>query len=109
MAGKFLIEKSKNDHFFFNLRARNGQVILTSQMYKAKDSASKGIDSVKYNSPDDSKFERKTAKNGQFFFNLKATNGQIIGTSEMYTTKAAMENGIESIKKNAPEGNVVES
>jgi uncharacterized protein len=57
---------------------------------------------VKTHSGFDSKFDRLTAKNGQFYFNLKASNGQIIGTSEMYISKSGMENGIESVKKNAP-------
>jgi uncharacterized protein YegP (UPF0339 family) len=49
------------------------------------------------------KFELKKTSNGQFRFNLKASNGQIIATSESYKTKAAALNGIESVKKNAPE------
>ena len=67
-----------------------------------------GIESVKKNSADDARFERKEAKNGAPFFNLKAGNGQIIGKSEMYSSAAACENGIESVKKNAPDADVVE-
>ncbi len=71
-------------------------------MYKAKSSAENGISSVKTNAPIDSRYDRKTATNGQFYFNLKAANGEVIGTSEMYTTSTARDNGIESVKQNAP-------
>lgn len=104
--GKFEITKRKNGEFQFNLKASNGQVILTSEGYKARNSAENGIESVKKNSQDDAKFERKEAKNGKHYFNLKATNGQIIGTSEMYESEASRNNGIESVKKNAPDAEV---
>ncbi|NER16657.1 YegP family protein [Spongiivirga citrea] len=97
-----LFQSEKNEKHYFNLKAKNGQVILSSQGYSDVSGAKNGIESVKTNSADDSRFERKTAKNGQFHFNLKAANGQIIGSSEMYTSEAGMENGIESVKKNAP-------
>ena len=74
---------------------------MSSQGYADKSGAKNGIESCKKNSIDDSKFERKTAKNGKFHFNLKAGNGQIIGSSQMYASEAGMENGIESVKKNA--------
>ncbi|WP_062053975.1 YegP family protein [Aquimarina longa] len=99
---KFQIKESKNNQFFFNLHALNGQVILTSEMYTTKQSCKKGIESVIDNAPTDEQYDRKKAKNEQFFFNLKATNGEVIGKSEMYTTKASRDKGIESVKKNAP-------
>ncbi|MCU1323782.1 MAG: hypothetical protein JWM43_3431 [Acidobacteriaceae bacterium] len=102
MAGKFELKKAKSDQFYFHLKAGNGQVILSSEMYVEKASAENGIASVKKNAPDDSRYERKDTKNGQFMFNLKAANHQIIGTSETYTTTAARENGIASVKENAP-------
>ena len=71
-------------------------------MDKAKSSAENEISSVKTNAPIDSRYDRKTATNGQFYFNLKAANGEVIGTSEMYTTSTARDNGIESVKQNAP-------
>jgi uncharacterized protein YegP (UPF0339 family) len=86
----------------FNLKAGNGEVILTSELYRQKQSAIVGIDSVKANAGDDTRYERKTAKDGQAFFVLMATNGQIIGKSEMYSSASAMENGIQSAKKNGP-------
>ncbi|MEL6976740.1 MAG: YegP family protein, partial [Bacteroidota bacterium] len=93
----------------FNLKAGNGQVILTSQSYASMDGCKNGIESVKKNSQDDARFERKTAKDGSPFFTLNATNGQVIGKSEMYSSKDAMENGIASVKKNAPDAYTVEA
>lgn len=106
--GKFVVNTRNNGEFQFNLKAGNGQVILSSEGYTTKAACLNGVESVKKNSQDDSKFERKEAKNGKPYFNLKATNGQIIGTSEMYESVAARDNGIESVKKNAPEADVVE-
>lgn len=103
-----LKQKEGTDQYHFVLKAKNGQVILSSQVYASKSGASNGIESVKTNCKDDSKFERKTAKNGKFYFNLKAANSQIIGTSQMYAAEAGMENGIESIKTNAPGAEVKE-
>jgi uncharacterized protein YegP (UPF0339 family) len=101
--GKFVITKRVNGEFQFNLKANNGQIILASEGYGTKSSCENGIESVKRNAQDDNKFDRKTAVNGKPYFNLKATNGQIIGTSEMYETVASRDNGIESVKSNAPE------
>jgi len=106
MAGKFVIKKSSNGKFYFSLLAGNGENILQSEMYEAHASAEKGIASVKANAANDARYERKTAKNGQEMFNLKAANGQIIGTSETYSSASARDNGIESVKKNAPDANV---
>lgn len=106
--GKFVITKRANGEFQFNLKAGNSQVILTSEGYTTLAACKNGIESVKKNSQEDARFERKEAKNGAPFFNLKATNGQVIGKSEMYSSTAACENGIESVKKNAPEAEVVE-
>ncbi len=97
-----IFQSEKNEKYYFNLKAKNGQIIMSSQGYTDKGGAENGIDSVKTNCTDNNKFERKTAKNGQFHFNLKAGNGQIIGSSEMYTSEAGMENGIKSVKTNAP-------
>jgi uncharacterized protein YegP (UPF0339 family) len=104
--GKFVITKRTNGEFQFNLKAGNGQSILGSEGYKTKASCENGIESVKTNSKDDSKFDRKTSSNGKPYFNLKATNGQIIGSSEMYESEASRDNGIESVKSNAPEATI---
>ena len=100
--------KKSGDQFHFVLKASNGQVILSSQMYASKASAMNGIESVKTNCSDDNCFERKTAKNGKFHFNLKSTNGQIVGSSQMYAGESGMNNGIESVKTNAPGAEVTE-
>lgn len=106
--GKFEITTRKNGDYMFNLKAGNGQVILTSQGYSSKASCENGIESVRTNCADESKFDKKTSTNGKPFFNLKAGNGQIIGSSEMYESNAGMENGIASIQKNAPDASVVD-
>lgn len=103
-----LFQSEKNNEWYFNLKAGNHETILASQGYNAKSGAENGIDSVKTNASNDDRYERKEAKNGQFYFNLKASNGQIIGSSEMYTTTAARDNGIESVKKNAPDADIKE-
>lgn len=104
--GKFIISKRKNGEFQFVLLAGNNQVILSSEGYNALAGCSNGIESVRTNSKDDTKFVRKTSTNGKSYFNLKAVNGQIIGTSEMYESTAGMENGIASVKENAPTATV---
>ncbi len=106
--GKFVISKRSNGEFQFNLLATNGQVILTSEGYAAKASCLNGIESVRKNATDDSRFERKEASNGKFYFVLKASNGQMIGQSQMYASEDARDNGIESVKKNAPDAEVVD-
>ncbi|HAT65977.1 MAG TPA: hypothetical protein DCS66_15500, partial [Flavobacteriaceae bacterium] len=82
--------KKSGDKFHFVLKAGNGQVILTSQMYASKASALNGIESVKKNCGDEKCWETKTAKNGKFHFNLKSTNGQIVGSSQMYKDESGM-------------------
>ena len=99
---KFLLKKSSNGQFFFNLLADNGERILTSEMYKAKPSALNGIQSVKTNAPNDARFERKLSKGGKPYFVLKAANNEVIGTSEEYSSEAARENGVAAVKSAAP-------
>ncbi|MGK2907424.1 MAG: YegP family protein [Desulfuromonadales bacterium] len=106
MAGKFELKKSKDGQFMFNLKATNGQVILTSELYKTKSSAENGIESVRKNAARAGAFETKTNTKGEPYFILKATNSQEVGHSEYYSSTKAMENGIESVKKNAPEAKV---
>jgi uncharacterized protein len=105
-AGTFEIQRSQDGQFYFNLKAHNGEIILTSEMYAARESAHNGIDSVKTNVRFDQRFERKTSGRGEPYFVLKAANGEPIGVSEMYTSRAAMENGVESVKQHAPEARV---
>jgi len=99
------IKTGKDGQLYFNVIARNGQVILSSEGYKSESGRNNGIESVRRNSQIDERFERKEA-NEQFFFYLKAANGEVIGYSKMYITKAAMENGIESVKQNAYEAEI---
>ena len=106
--GTFLISKRKNEEFQFVLKAGNGQVILASEGYATKAACENGIESVRKNSQVDARFDKLEAKNGKRYFNLKATNGQIIGNSEMYESIVACDNGIESVKKNAPDADVKE-
>ncbi|OJU92524.1 MAG: hypothetical protein BGO13_05520 [Burkholderiales bacterium 66-5] len=102
MAGKFELKKSRNGKFHFNLLAGNGQVILSSEMYEAKASAVNGIASVQKNGGDAARYDRLTGKDGSPYFVLKATNGQVIGQSQMYSGEAARDNGIQSCIGNAP-------
>ncbi len=104
--GKFVISKRTDGEFQFNLLAGNGQVILTSEGYTAKAGCENGIESVRKNAQDDSKFERKTSTNDKFYFTLKATNGQVIGASQMYESESGRDNGIASVKENAPESTI---
>ncbi|MBQ2778901.1 MAG: YegP family protein [Bacteroidaceae bacterium] len=106
--GKFVITKRKNGEFQFDLKATNGQVILSSEGYTTMAACKNGIESVMKNAADEGRFERKEAKNGSPYFVLKAGNGQIIGTSEMYSSEASRENGIASVMKNAPGAEVVD-
>lgn len=106
MAGKFEIFKDKAGEFRFRLKAGNGQIILASEGYTGKPGCKNGIESVRKNSPDDARYERKQTKSGKFMFNLKAGNSQVIGTSESYESESARENGIESVKKNASDASL---
>ena len=120
--GKFVIRNVASG-IKFDLKATNGQVIATSEVYTTAAACRNGVESVMKNAPianvEDQtvenfetvthpKFEMYAEKAGEFRFRLKARNGEIIATSEGYKTKASCENGIDSVKKNAPEAEVVE-
>ena len=120
MAGKFIITQAKNGEFTFNLKAGNGEVILTaSETYTTLDACKSGVESVRKNAlshiEDQTreeqlshpKFELYQDKGGEFRFRMKAKNGEIIGRSEGYKAKASAKKGIASIGKNAPEAPVV--
>ncbi len=100
--GTYEISRSKNGAFKWNLKAGNGEVVLSSQMYKSKASAKKGIASVMKNSAHADRFEKKTAKNKKPFFVLKALNGQQVGKSQFYESERSRDNGIKSVAKNGP-------
>ncbi len=103
MAAKYDLKKSKNEQFYFNLKAGNGEIILTSEMYKAKDGALNGIESVRKNSSEEARYEIRQSVKDEPYFVLKAANGQVIGKSEMYSSDVAAKKGIASVKKNGPE------
>ena len=119
--GKFLIRKTETG-IKFDLKAGNGEVIATSQVYKSEASCMKGVASVQKNAvvaavenqtvegweaQKHPKFEVYQDKAGEFRFRLKATNGQVIAVSEGYTTHANCVNGVESVKKNAVDAEIV--
>lgn len=100
--GKFVITKRSNGDHQFNLQAGNGQVILTSQGYSSRANCENGIESVRKNSQDSNRFVCAVSSNGKHYFNLTATNGQVIGSSQMYESEAGCQNGIASVTNNAP-------
>ena len=105
---KFEIFKGKDDHFYFHLKAGNGEVILASQGYTAKASCQNGINSVAVNAKSESNFEKKSAKDDRFYFVLHAANKQIIGNSQMYTTTSARDKGIQSVHGNATQADIID-
>ena len=101
MSGYFHLKPS-GTQWMFNFKGGNGETVLTSERYTTKQNAEAGILSVKTNAPVDSRYEKKTSTNGSPYFVLKAVNGQVIGTSELYSSTNARDNGIEVVKKNTP-------
>jgi uncharacterized protein YegP (UPF0339 family) len=108
MAGKFVITTGKDGKDYFVLKAGNGEVILQSQGYKSASGCENGIESIRTNSQDSSKFEEREAKDGRTYFILKANNGQEIGRSQMYKTTSGCANGQASVAKNAPDAKLVD-
>lgn len=106
--GKFEVYTDKANKFRFRLKASNGQTILASQGYSTKAACMNGIESVKKNSSDDSKFLRLKAKDGSPYFDIIAGNKQVIGSSQMYSSEESMEKGIASVKNNAADAPVEE-
>ena len=100
MNGWFDVNKSKADEFFFVLKAGNGEAVITSEMYASRDAADTGIASVQANSLEDFNYERATATDGRFHFNLRAPNHEVIGASQMYATMETREIGITAVKEN---------
>lgn len=102
MAKHFELRKSSNSQYYWSLHADNDKKILASEMYTTKQAALNGINSVKTNAPLDGRYDRRVAKNNQPYFVLKAANGEIIGTSEQYSSTEAMEDGIKAVKSVGP-------
>lgn len=109
MAGKFEIKQSANGKFHFNLKAGNGQIILSSEMYESKSACENGIESVRKNGTDEGRFEKRTNAKGEPYFILKSGNHQEIGRSEYYSSDSACQNGVESVMKNAGDAEVVDT
>ena len=118
--GKFVVKATKTG-FVFNLKAGNGEVIATSEVYTTEAACMKGVESVRKNAADakledqtvaevadvtNPKFELYTDKAGEFRFRLKARNGEVIAASEGYKAKASCLNGIDSVRRNAPDAAV---
>lgn len=108
MAGKFEVYVDKAGEHRFRLKAGNGETILTSEGYSAKSGCANGIESVRKNSTNAKRFEKKTTDSGKFRFNLRAGNNQVIGTSQSYDSASGRDNGIESVGRSAPDAKVVE-
>jgi uncharacterized protein len=106
MAGWYELKQNDKGQYSFSLKAGNGEAILRSEQYESKGSAENGIASVQKNSPSDDRYERKESSDGRFYFNLKAGNHQVIGTSQMYKSAAARDSGIESVKTHGPTATV---
>ena len=97
MAKRFEIKKSKDQQYYFALIADNNEIILDGERYVQKQGAMNGIEAVKTNAQNDARYDRRDSQNGQFYFVLKAANGQVIGRSEQYKTRQGMENGIKAV------------
>lgn len=106
MAGWYELSKNDKGQYSFVLKATNAQVILRSEQYESKASAQNGISSVQKNSPVDEHYELKAASDGRPYFNLRAGNAQVIGTSQMYSSEASRAAGVESVKANGPSTDV---
>jgi len=100
MKGWFELHRSSDGQFHFVLKAGNAEVILGSERYTTRAAAENGIASVRANCADDARYERRTASDGRYHFNLKAANHQVIGSSQLYASQAAREAGINSVKAN---------
>ncbi len=107
-SAKFELKLTPKGSWMFNLKARNGEVILTSERYEARKGAANGIESVRKNAAIEKSFDIRKAKNGEHYFVLVARNKEIIGKSEMYKSMVAVKRGIASVMKNAPTARLVE-
>ncbi len=107
--GKFVITRGPSGVFYFNLKAGNGETILTSEHYSTKDKCLEGVASVKRNAAIDRQYADWTAKDGRLYFVLKGGNQEVIGTSEMYENSSGREKGKASVKANAPDAVIEEA
>lgn len=98
---KFEMYQGKDNELYFRLVENSGKILLSSEGYKLKDSAMNGIESVKKNLTLPNGIEKKETPNGKYFFNVKSTNGQVVGTSTMFDSVEQREKWINDIKKEA--------
>lgn len=105
--GKFTIYESGNESRY-RLKANNGETIISGEGYSSKQGCQKGIASVKKNATDENRYEMKDSKDGKYYFNLKAANGEVIGVSETYNSAGARKTGMQSVMNNAPDAEIVE-
>ena len=104
----FVVKQRNNGKYYFELKASNGMIILSSyRNYNTIADCENAIESVKINSENIEQYERSISYHGYNYFLLKAKNGQFIGKSEHYTSKAACENGIYSVMKNAQDSKII--
>lgn len=108
MAGKFECYKDKAGEYRFRLKAGNGETILSSEGYSSKSGCTNGIESVMKNSADPDRFVKKQTDSGKYRFNLTATNGQVIGSSQNYDSESGCNNGMKSVANNAPTAAIVD-
>src|SRR4051794_17885317 len=101
MPARFVLKTAADGHFMFVLKAGNNEVILTSELYTQKHNAEKGIEAVRANAAYADRFEQRTSTDGRPYFVLKATNGEIVGTSQMYASAATVRRGIASVRRNS--------
>lgn len=105
---RYEINKDVKGEFRFNLISTNYKVILVSEGYTSKQNCYSGIESCQKNSPKDERYQRLTSSNGKYYFNLTAENSRIIGTSELYESSSARENGIDAVKRDGPTKTIVD-
>ena len=108
MGVRFELKETRDGRFVYNLIAANGEIVLTSQVYRTKRAAEDGVESVKANAVLDERYEEKVGVDGKLFFLLHAANGLVIGRSEMYRSPEAVKKAIASIKQNAPDAETVD-
>ncbi len=109
MAGKFVLKQRSNGEFSFNLAAGNGETILISEGYSSRDAALVGIEAVRQNAQNARRFEASTSSSGEPYFVLRAANGEVIGTSEMYSSERSRDVGIDAVTATASDATIVDA
>jgi uncharacterized protein len=109
MPTRFVIERTEDGEYRFRLRAGTEQVMLTSEPFVARDRAYHGVEAARACATADQRFMRRISRSGGAYFVLTTTSGQVIGKSEVFTTAAAAEKGIESVRADAPRAELVDT